>query len=121
MAVAGLTVVTEEKELRAKIMTKEKGKEKYEDAISLGDAAYLVTYDKDQQDLLTMNIGNLQPDKSLTVQLDIVTKLEVVDKSWGLLLSPTFTPLFVNKVQGDDDAEVIKELPAGGTTPAVSA
>ena len=66
-----------------------------------------------------MNIGNLQPDRSLTVQLDIVTKLEVVDKSWGLLLSPTFTPLFVNKVQGDDEEEK-KELPAGATTPAVS-
>ena len=48
MAVAGLTVITEEKELKAKIMAKEKGKEKYEDAVSSGDAAYLVTYDKDQ-------------------------------------------------------------------------
>ena len=48
MAVAGLTVITEEKELKAKILAKEKGKEKYEDAVSSGDAAYLVTYDKDQ-------------------------------------------------------------------------
>ena len=118
MAVAGLTVITEERELKAKILPKEKGQEKYDDAVSSGDAAYLLQYDKDQQDLLTMNIGNLQPGRSLTVQLDIVAKLEVVDKSWGLLLSPTFTPLFVNRVQGDDDEEK-KELPSGATTPAV--
>ena len=66
-----------------------------------------------------MNIGNLQPDRSLTIKFDIVAKLEVVDKSWGLVLSPTFTPLFVNRVKGDDEEEE-KELPAGATTPAVS-
>ena len=121
MAVAGLRVVTEERELNAKILPKEKGHEKYEDAISSGDAAYLLQYDKDHQDLLTMNIGNLQPDRSLTLHLDIVAKLEVVDKSWALLLSPTFTPLFLNPRLTDQSGGVAPAPvpPSGATTPAL--
>ena len=102
--------------MEAKITQKEKGEEKYGDALSSRDAAYLVTYDQEQQDLLSMSIGNLPPGKSLTLQLDVVTKLAVVDKSWGLLLSPTFTPLFVSKLQEDDEEEEKKELPDEGTT-----
>ena len=67
MAVTGLRVITEERELIAKIMPKEKGEEKYGDALSSRDAAYLVTYDQEQQDLLSMSIGNLPPGKSLTL------------------------------------------------------
>ena len=101
--------------MEAKITQKEKGEEKYGDALSSRDAAYLVTYDQEQQDLLSMSIGNLPPGKSLTLQLDVVTKLAVVDKSWGLLLSPTFTPL-VTKEQADDEEEEKKELPDEATS-----
>lgn len=115
MAVCSLTIVTEEKELQAKIMKKEKAEEKYDDAISSGDAAYMLQYDKDTQDLLTMKIGALLPEKSVTVKLGVVIKLEVVDKSYALLLSPTFTPRYVNRALMNEDEEV----PAGASTTAV--
>lgn len=50
-----------------------------------------------------MNIGNLMPDKSLTVKLSLVQKLEVFDKSWLLSLSPTFTPRYYNKANQDKE------------------
>ena len=53
-------------------------------------------YDKDAQDLLTMNIGNLLSQKWVTVKLTLLQSLEVFDKSWTLSLSPTLTPTFSN-------------------------
>ena len=100
MAVCSLTIVTDGREMEAKIVPKEKAREKYEDALGSGDSAYLLHYDSDQQDLLTMNIGNLKSGTSVTVKLGILMKLEVVDKSWTLILSPTFTPRFANKSDG---------------------
>ena len=80
-------------------MKKEKAAEKYDDSIASGNAAYKLQYDKDQQDLLTMKIGNLMPEKKLTVNLVLIQKLQVFDKSWLLSLSPTFTPRYFNKVR----------------------
>ncbi len=115
MAVTGLTIETEERHIQARIQKKEEAKQKYDDAIAGGDTAYLLEYDKDLQDLLTMNIGSLKPGKSVTVKLSIVFSLEVIDKSWALTLSPTFTPLFHNKSEGAAVARVavpaIQEVP----------
>ena len=77
-------------------MGKEKSQQKYDDAIAGGKAVYKVEYDKDAQDLLTMNIGNLLPQKWVTVKLTLLQSLEVFDKSWTLSLSPTLTPTFSN-------------------------
>lgn len=65
-----------------------------------------------------MKIGNLLPGKAVTVRLGIVAKLEVVDKSYALLLSPTFTPRYVNRaLMQDEDAS----LPEGASAPALLA
>ena len=61
MAVCSLTVITDDKEIEAKIMPTEKAKEKYDDALASGNAAYNLNYDKKSQDLLTMQLGNLPP------------------------------------------------------------
>ena len=39
-----------------------------------------------------MNIGNFEPKKKLTVQITLLSRLNVFDKSWMLSLTPTFTP-----------------------------
>lgn len=92
MTVTKLLIQTEEKEFTAKLMPKEKAAEEYEDAMAAGDTAYKLDYD--QQEILTMKIGNFEPDKRITVKIGILHKLDVSDKSWTLRLSPTFTPYF---------------------------
>ena len=77
-------------------MAKEKAEQKYSDAIASGKGAYKANYDEDQQELLQMTIGNLQPKRSLRLQLSFLQNLEVFDKSWALSLSPTFAPSFCN-------------------------
>ena len=44
-----------------------------------------------------MHIGNLLPGRRLTVKLGILLRLEVVDKSFALLLSSAFVPHAVNR------------------------
>ena len=39
-----------------------------------------------------MNIGNFEPKKKLTVQITLLSRLNVFDKSWMLSLTPTLTP-----------------------------
>ena len=116
MALTRLVVETEDRELEARIMPKEKAQEKYDDAIAGGKAAYKVEYDKDAQDLVTMDIGNLLPQKKITVRLTLLQSLEVFDKSWVLSLSPTLTPTFTNSAKAaavKDQAQVL----AGNETP----
>ncbi len=103
MAVTGLRVETEGRELKGIIMAKEKAQEKYDDALAGGHAAYKVEYDEDAQDLLTMQIGNLLPGKEVSLRLDLLQTLEVFDKSWMLALSPTLTPCFLNKARAEAD------------------
>lgn len=64
-----------------------------------------------------MKIGNFEPGRKVTVKLGILHKLEVVDKSWTLRLSPTFTPFYKmqTKPKTKDKSDIsfvsAKELP----------
>ncbi len=94
-AVTKLVVVTEDQELEAKIVGREKAAQKYEDATARGNAAYKLEYDKDDENgLLVMNIGNLLPKRELTIRLTMLVRLPIFDKSWALILSPSMTPRF---------------------------
>ena len=47
-----------------------------------------------------LNLGAVKPGKEVLLEMCITATLEVIDKSWGLVLSPSLTPLFRNAVQG---------------------
>ena len=113
MALTRLLVETEERELEGVIMAKEKAQQKYDDALAGGKAAYKVEYDKDAQDLLTMDIGNLLPQKKITVKLTLLQSLDVFDKSWMLSLSPTLTPSFTNHAIGGGNQKQPQQLEKG--------
>ena len=40
----------------------------------------------------------LKPGKEVDISLKFTMMLEVIDKSWGLVLSPTLTPIFRNTI-----------------------
>ena len=61
-AVSTVTVEINDKVIETKIMEKEEAKEKYSDSVSSGNTAALVEYDEEVSDVLSINLGSIQPD-----------------------------------------------------------
>jgi hypothetical protein len=50
-----------DKTIESKVMDQDKAAEKFDDAVSGGNAAAMLTQKKDQKDLLELDVGNILP------------------------------------------------------------
>ncbi len=63
---------------------KEKAKQKYEDAISRGNAAVMVEESEKSKDILKMTVGGIQPQQEVSVTVQILQVLEVESGAYQL-------------------------------------
>ena len=91
-AVGSLKITANGRTLKTRFVEREEAHQKFDVAVKKGDNAYLLEYDKHQEDLLEMDIGNLAPAHEVLVAIELAMKLEVVDGCLALRLAPTFVP-----------------------------
>jgi hypothetical protein len=60
---------------------KEQAKNDYDDAIASGHGSYLLEQNEESMELFQTSIGNLPPEKTVTIEITYITELEVIDES----------------------------------------
>ena len=73
--VTRVKAVIDEREILTKIMEKEEAKETYSDAVASGNTAVKVSFDEEVADILNINIGQLQPQKSAVITVELISLL----------------------------------------------
>ena len=94
-AVVGLTAVIDGRKIKAEIREKEEARAAYDDAIASGQSAALG--EEKSGDVFSIALGNLPPQKSAEVHLDLVGELPIdaegmVRFSLPSTLKPRYTP-----------------------------
>lgn len=92
----GLEVELNGQTLVGVVQRKAKAREKYEEAVSEGDSAILVTVNRDRS--YTLELGNLMADESCVVRLHYVQILQPVQGSLRLMLPTTLAPKYGHAV-----------------------
>ncbi len=79
-----------DKEIISQVALKEKAKQKYEDAISRGNAAVMVEESEKSKDILKMTVGGIQPQQEVSVTVQILQVLEVESGAYQLRVPQSY-------------------------------
>ncbi len=79
-----------DKEIISQVALKEKAKQKYEDAISRGNAAVMVEESEKSKDILKMTVGGIQPQQEVSVTVQILQVLEVESGAYQLRIPQSY-------------------------------
>lgn len=93
----GLEVELKGQTLVGVVQRKAKAREKYEEAVSEGDSAILVTVNRDRS--YTLELGNLMANESCVVRLHYVQILQPEQGSLRLMLPTTLAPKYGHAVR----------------------
>lgn len=91
-AVCGFEVVFFDKVFTGVVDETDRAIEKYDDAISRGDGAYLL--EQHRPDVFSVRVGNLKPRQAVTIRLTYVTDLQIVDRGIRLSFPTTIAPRY---------------------------
>ncbi len=78
--------------LYGKLLPKHLAREAYDELRNRGHGAAYMGYDKRQQDMLSLELGNIKPDDTVRVKVSFVELLQVEDLSWAVRIPTTFVP-----------------------------
>ena len=79
-----------DKQVESKVIERVKAQEKYDDAISAGNAAVLVEESEKDKDVLKMTIGGIQPMQEVTVKLTLLKKIEIEAGAYALRIPTSY-------------------------------
>ena len=79
-----------DKEIISQVTLKEKAKEKYEDAISRGNAAVMAEESEKSKDILKMTVGGIQPQQEVSVTVQVLQVLEVENGAYQLRIPQSY-------------------------------
>lgn len=78
--------------IQGQIKDKAKAKEEYNEAIKQGKTAVMGEIVEELHDIMKLNLGNLQADKSVTIVIKYVEQLDVaLNKFWRFSIGNTFS------------------------------
>ncbi len=98
-AVCGFEVVFFDKVFTGVVEETDQAIEKYDDAISRGDGAYLL--EQHRPDVFSVRVGNLKPRQAVTIRLTYVTDLQIVDRGIRLSFPTTIAPRYATASGSD--------------------
>ena len=85
----------DDKEIDAVILEKEEAKEKYDDAIAAGHTAAKINYDENIPDVIELAIGSLMPEKTVTIDVQMVAKCDVIMRGlYSFIFPVNFIPRY---------------------------
>lgn len=108
-AVCGFQVITGDRVLTGVVDEAEAIQERYEDAVSRGDGAYLLERERD--DVFTVRVGALKPGQVATLRIDYVRELTVTDRHVRFELPTTLAPRYASR-DGMDPLDALMEADA---------
>ena len=87
-AVTQIAAKIDDKEIKTEIMEKKEAAEKYDDAIASGNTGIMAKIDEKLPDVIDLAIGQLQPGKTVLIEIKIVTQLKAVSKRFYNFVFP---------------------------------
>ena len=112
-SVTGMHIKLDDKEIDAVIMEKEEAKEKYDDAIAAGHTAAKINYDENIPDIIELAIGALMPEKTVTIDVHMVAKCDVIMYGYFSFIFPVnFIPRYY-----PEPSEVVEPRASGDRIP----
>lgn len=87
--VCGFQATIDGRTIVAEIQGKQEARDTYDDAISSGQSAFLLEESDESSDIFQINVGNLPPHQSATVELKFVTTLKVEKEGTVVFVLPT--------------------------------
>ena len=96
-AVCGFKATIDGRVIVAEVQEKQQARDTYDDAISSGQSAFLLEESDESSDIFQINVGNLPPQQSATVEITFVTSLTVEKEGRVVfvlpsVLNPRYTP-----------------------------
>ena len=79
-----------DKEILSQVALKEKARQRYEDAISRGNAALMVEESEKSKDVLKLTVGGIQPQQEVSVTVQILQILEVEGGAYQLRIPQSY-------------------------------
>mmetsp|Transcript_30581 Transcript_30581/g.30025 ORF Transcript_30581/g.30025 Transcript_30581/m.30025 type:complete len:149 (+) Transcript_30581:65-511(+) len=92
IVVSDLIVEMDDKVIQGKVEEKQKAKERYEDALSKGNAGVMVQEDEEDSEILRMDIGNILPGQQVNITVKLIMKIEVEHGAFTLRIPTYYTP-----------------------------
>jgi hypothetical protein len=74
------------------VFEEEKAKEKYQDAIANGDSAVMVSENKQDKDVMKIDIGNILPSEEVIVSIQMIKSIEIEGGAYCVRLPLTYFP-----------------------------
>ena len=88
-AVYGFQATIDGRTIVGEVQEKQEARDTYDDAVSSGHSAFLMEESDESSDIFRISVGNLPPQKSATVELRLVTELEVQEGGAVVFVLPT--------------------------------
>ena len=101
------------RKLQGKIESKEKAFTEYDEAMSSGDTAYLV--EKTSDNAMMASIGNLKSGQQVEISVTYSKELSFVDGQITLQIPTSFTPLYGNTINSEENLALAFSVPHGLT------
>ncbi len=98
-AVTGFEVHTGDRVLTGEVEELETAIDRYDAAVGLGDAAYLL--EQERPDVFTARIGSLKPGQAATIRIVYVRRVDLVDGSIRVAFPTTLAPRYVTDAGTD--------------------
>ncbi|QSH42428.1 VIT and VWA domain-containing protein [Lentisphaerota bacterium ZTH] len=92
-ALHSFKIVTDRGEIRGTHDEKERGYDVYDQSLESGDSAYKL--ELEQKNMIELAIGNIAPNEDVTVSIEIISHLPVVDGTASLRIPTALSPLYV--------------------------
>lgn len=93
---AKLVCKIEDKETTAIVKNKEEAKKEYEEAIASGQQAVYAERESDENETMTIKLGNLKPQQSAKLSIQLIFMLDIVCGSYKFFLPVDFYPDYRN-------------------------
>jgi Ca-activated chloride channel family protein len=98
-SIRGLTVTVGDRTIKGEIQKRETAKHTYEKAKNAGQVASLI--EQQRPNLFTANVASIAPQDEISVTIDILLPIKVVDGELNLTFPTTMTPRYTNINTGD--------------------
>ena len=112
--VTGMHIKLDDKEIDAVIMEKEEAKQQYDDAVAAGHTAAKINYDENIPEVIELNIGAIQPDKKVKIDVFMVAKWDVIKHGFYSFIFPVN---FIPKYQPAASGKISQPGSRGNTIP----
>ncbi|KAM4565822.1 von Willebrand factor A domain-containing protein 5A-like isoform 2-T3 [Odontesthes bonariensis] len=111
-AVCHFSAQVRHKHIVAEVKEKQKAREKYDNALSSGQQAFLLEESEQSPDIFSMSVGSLPPGRSASIRLEYVTELAVqADDGLRFCLPAVLNPRY--QPQGSEGVSVqVTSVPA---------